>query len=648
MTDQRFGDIDFHLFCEGQHARLDDKMGAHPGQVAGTSGTHFAVWAPNAQSVGVLGDWNGWSEPAHWLDKHEASGIWTGFASGVKPGDRYKYRVHSRFDNYRVDKADPFAFSSEIPPATASVVCRLDYAWGDGDWMRARAARSGLGAPISIYEVHLGSWMRMPEQGNRMLTYRELAPRLVDHLQRTGFTHVEIMPVMEHPFYGSWGYQTTGYFAPTSRFGTPQDFMFLVETLHQAGIGVLLDWTPAHFPSDEHGLVFFDGTHLFEHADPRQGQHPEWGSSVFNYGRNEVRSFLLSNARFWLDVYHIDGLRVDAVASMLYRDYARRPGEWVANRYGGRENLEAVHFLHAFNEAVYREFPDAQTFAEESTAWPLVSRPTSVGGLGFGYKWDMGWMHDTLAYVATDPLYRRYYHNRITFRGIYAFSENFVLPLSHDEVVHGKGSLIGKMPGDLWQRFANLRLLFASMWSQPGKKLLFMGGEFGQFREWNHEQSLDWHLHHESPLHGQLQLLVGELNRLYRAEPSLHELDAEPAGFQWIDADDADKSVFSFVRRGRSQEQEIVVVLNFTPIPRFNYRVGVDQDARYDEVLNTDAACFGGSDHGNLGGVAAMPVPAHGRPFSINLTLPPLGAVFLRRQPAKALQSSPSQVSKRK
>jgi 1,4-alpha-glucan branching enzyme len=532
-----------------------------------------------------------------------------------------------------VDKADPFAFATEVPPATASVTATLDHQWADAAWMRERRARNALDAPMSIYEVHLGSWMRSPEHPDRPLGYRELAARLAEHVLRTGFTHVELMPIMEHPFYGSWGYQVTSFFAPSARYGTPQDFMAFVETLHQAGIGVILDWTPAHFPEDEHGLGYFDGTHLYEHADPRQGRHAEWGSAVFNYGRREVRSFLVSNAIFWLDRYHIDGLRVDAVASMLYLDYGRRDGEWVANAHGGRENLEAIEFLRTLNLAVYRELPDVQTIAEESTSWPMVSRPLYLGGLGFGLKWDMGWMHDTLAYYAVDPLYRRYHHHKLTFRSVYAFSENFVLPLSHDEVVYGKRSLLEKMPGDEWQRFATLRLLYAYMWAQPGKKLLFMGGEFGQRREWTHERSLDWHLLSEQPLHGQLQLLVGELNRLHRSEPSLHELDVQPAGFEWVAADDVENGVYAFLRRGREARQCVLAVFNNTPIPRFNYRLGVPFEGVWAEVLNTDSSAYGGSNHGNVGGVLASPIPSHGRPFSLNLTLPPLGALYLKPAP---------------
>jgi 1,4-alpha-glucan branching enzyme len=510
------------------------------------------------------------------------------------------------------------------------VISSLEHSWKDSAWMQTRRARNALDAPMSIYEVHLGSWMRDAEHPDQVLGFRELAPRLAEHLQRTGFTHVELMPVMEHPFYGSWGYQVTSFFAPSARYGSPQDFMYFVETMHENGIGVLLDWTPAHFPTDEHGLIFFDGTHLYEHADPRQGLHAEWGSAVFNYGRNEVRSFLLSNAIFWLERYHIDGLRVDAVASMLYLDYARKEGQWIPNQYGGNEDLAAVDFMKTLNLAVYREHPDVQTIAEESTAWPMVSRPTYLGGLGFGMKWDMGWMHDTLSYFAVDPVHRRYHHNKLTFRGLYAWSENFVLPLSHDEVVHGKRSLLEKVPGDDWQKFATLRLLYAYMWSQPGKKLLFMGGEFGQRREWNHDASLDWHLLREGPLHGQLQLMVGELNRLYRSEPSLHELDADASGFEWIAADDVENSVYAFMRKGRDAGQCMLMVFNCTPVPRFNYRLGVPREGLWTEVLNSDADAFGGSNHGNVGAVESTPVPSHGRPFSVNLTLPPLGALFLK------------------
>jgi 1,4-alpha-glucan branching enzyme len=626
MNDLALGETDYHLLAEGTHARLFEKLGAHVDLE--NKRTRFAVWAPNAARVDVVGEWTGW-QPGLRLTEVGHTGVWQGVADGVGPGQRYKYRIRSRYHDYQVEKADPFAFATELPPATASVTAALDYRWGDGAWLAARGPRNGLDAPMSIYEVHLGSWMRSPDNPDKPLGYRDLAARLCEHVQRTGFTHVELMPVMEHPFYGSWGYQVTSFFAPSARYGGPQDFMYLVDTLHQAGIGVILDWTPAHFPEDEHGLVYFDGTHLYEHADPRQGHHPEWGSAIFNYDRHEVRSFLISNATFWLDRYHIDGLRVDAVASMLYLDYGRKEGEWIPNVHGGKENLGAIEFLRTFNLAVYREHPDVQTIAEESTSWPMVSRPTYVGGLGFGLKWDMGWMHDTLAYFAVNPLYRRYHHNKLTFRGLYAFSENFVLPLSHDEVVYGKGSLLGKMPGDDWQRFANLRLLYAYMWAQPGKKLLFMGGEFGQWREWSHERSLDWHLLHESPFHGQLQLLVGELNRLYRSEGALHQLDAQPAGFEWVAADDVENGVYAFLRKGRDPRRPVLAIFNTTPIPRFNYRLGVPLEGVWAEVMNSDSGAFGGSNHGNVGGVMASPVPSHGRPCSLNLTLPPLGALYL-------------------
>ena len=563
-----------------------------------------------------------------------ATGVWQGFARGVRAGQRYKYRIRSTHRGYTVDKADPFAFAAEQSPGTASVICVPDHPWQDADWMGVRRERNALEAPISIYEVHLGSWMRDPVQPDRFLGYRDLAPLLVEHVRRTGFTHVELMPIMEHPFYGSWGYQVTSFFAPTSRYGSPADLMFLIDTLHRHDIGVILDWTPAHFPTDEHGLIYFDGTHLYEHADPRQGIHAEWGSALFNYGRNEVRSFLISNANFWLDRYHVDGLRVDAVASMLYLDYGRKPGEWIPNRFGGREDLAAVEFLRTCNESVYRQHPDVHTMAEESTSWPMVTRPTYLGGLGFGMKWDMGWMHDTLQYASTDPLYRRHHHHKLTFRGMYATSENFILPLSHDEVVHGKGSLLGKMPGDTWQKFASLRLLYAYMWAIPGKKLLFQGGEFGQWREWSHDRSLDWHLLRESPLHGQLQELVGALNRLLRAEPSLHELDFDRAGFEWIAADDVENSVYCFARKGRAWRDDLVCVFNFTPVPRFDYHLGMPGEGPWIEVLNTDAAVFGGSNLGNLGGATAVPTASHGRPASTHLTLPPLAAVFLKRAPA--------------
>ena len=623
---------DFHLLAEGTHSNLYEKLGAHLVRDGDRVGTRFAVWAPNAESVEVIGDFNQWQPGEVRLEPVAMTGVWQGFARGVGPGQRYKFRIKSTHRGYTVAKADPFAFAAELPPNTASVVTTLEHPWADDDWMKSRRARNALSAPMSIYELHLGSWKRDPSDPQRFLSYREIAPMLVEHVQRTGFTHVELMPVMEHPFYGSWGYQVTSFFAPSSRYGSPADFMYFVDTLHQNGIGVILDWTPAHFPTDEHGLVYFDGTHLFEHADPRQGIHAEWGSAVFNYGRNEVRSFLISNANFWLDRYHVDGLRVDAVASMLYLDYGRKHGEWIPNKFGGREDLEAVEFMRTCNESIYRHHPDVQTMAEESTSWPMVSRPTYLGGLGFGLKWDMGWMHDTLDYLSVDPLFRRYHHHKLTFRAMYAQSENFVLPLSHDEVVHGKGSLLNKMPGDPWQKFAGLRLLYAYMWALPGKKLLFMGAEFGQWREWNHDRSLDWHLLREWPLHAELQTLVSELNRLYKSELALSQLDFEPAGFEWIAADDVENSVYCFVRKSRDPADTLVCVFNCTPVPRFDYHLGMPEGGTWSEVLNTDASMFGGGNVGNMGGVEARPEPSHGRPFSAFLTLPPLGAVFLKRR----------------
>jgi 1,4-alpha-glucan branching enzyme len=624
---------DIYHFREGTHFRAYEKLGAHPvasdgRDAAGNAGTYFAVWAPNAARVSVVGDFNGWSPRSHALDvAKDESGIWTGFVPGIGAGALYKFHIESRHNGYTVQKSDPFAFRCEEPPRTASIVADLAYEWHDEAWMSERAGRNALGSPMSIYEVHLGSWRRVPEQGNRALNYRELAHALGDHVSYLGFTHVELMPVMEHPFYGSWGYQVTGYFAPTARYGVPQDFMYLVDHLHSRGIGVILDWVPSHFPTDEHGLAFFDGTHLYEHADPRKGFHPEWGSSIFNYGRAEVRNFLASNALFWLDKYHIDALRVDAVASMLYLDYARKPGEWIPNHYGGNENLEAVSFLRSCNEAVYRDHPGTQTIAEESTAWPMVSRPTYLGGLGFGLKWNMGWMHDTLKYFQQDPIHRKYHHNQLTFGLWYAFTENFVLPLSHDEVVHGKGSLVGKMPGDEWQQFANLRLLYGYMWAHPGKQLLFMGGEFGQKREWTHDESLEWHVL-QYPLHAGVQHWLRDLNHLYRTLPALHARDFSPDGFEWIDCNDGDASVLSFVRRGPGPDDLVLVVCNFTPVSRSNYRVGVPRGGRWTERLNSDAPRYGGSGEGNLGGVDAAPIGAHGRLHSLTLWLPPLAALY--------------------
>jgi 1,4-alpha-glucan branching enzyme len=622
---------DLYLFNEGRHYRCYNKLGAHLIEARDGGGTCFSVWAPNAREVSVIGSFNEWDEHAHRLAPRGNSGIWEGFAPEAKKGDLYKFRIRSQQKGYVIDKADPFGVRHEEPPRTASVVWDLEYEWSDSEWMQQRKAKNSLSAPMSIYELHLGSWMRVPEENNRSLTYRELAPRLADYVNRMNFTHVELLPVMEHPFYGSWGYETTGYFAPTARYGTPQDFMYLVDYLHQHGIGVILDWVPSHFPTDAHGLAYFDGTHLFEHADPRKGFQPDWHTYLFNYGRNEVRSFLISSAMFWLDKYHADGLRVDAVASMLYLDYSRKEGEWIPNQYGGRENLEAINFLRLFNQEAYAEQPDIQTFAEESTSWPMVSRPLYVGGLGFGLKWDMGWMHDTLEYFQHDPIHRKYHHDKLTFRVLYGFTENFVLPLSHDEVVYGKGSLIGKMPGDEWQKFANLRLLYGYTYAQPGKKLLFMGGEFGQVREWAHDSSLDWHVL-QYPMHGGLQRWAEQLNKVYRHYPALHELDTDPAGFEWIDCNDSETGTISLLRKGKSSRSEIVVVCNLTPVPRLGYRLGVPSGGLWKELLNSDAREYGGSGMGNLGGVQAAERPVHGRPYSLELTLPPLGVLFLKAE----------------
>jgi 1,4-alpha-glucan branching enzyme len=622
---------DLYIFNEGNHFRLYEKLGAHVLKVNGSEGAYFAVWAPDAEDVAVIGDFNNWDKTSHYLSPRGRSGIWEGFIPELTKGANYKYHIRSRFQGYRADKADPFAAYSEVPPKTASIVWDLEYEWADQEWFQQRSLANSLNSPMAMYEVHIGSWMRSPDQGNRSLTYRELGPRLAEYVKRLGFTHVEFLPIMEHPFYGSWGYQTLGYFCPSSRYGSPQDFMFLIDCLHQHGIGVILDWVPSHFPDDEHGLGYFDGTHLYEHADPKKGIHPDWNSFIFNYDRNEVRSFLISSAHFWLDKYHADGLRVDAVASMLYLDYGRKEGEWIPNIHGGNENLEAIGFLRRLNEEVYRNFPHVQTVAEESTAWPMVSRPMYVGGLGFGMKWDMGWMHDTLEYMSKDPIHRKYHHNRLTFRMLYAFHENFVLPLSHDEVVFGKGSLLRKMPGDDWQKFANLRLLFGYMYAQPGKKLLFMGGEFGQWNEWYHEVSLDWHLL-DYPFHAGLQRWVEDLNRVYRNEGALHELDFDPAGFEWIDCNDSDQSTVSLMRKGRAANEVVIVACNFTPVLRHNYRVGVPNGGIWEEILNSDARDYRGSGQGNMGGVEAVPIPYHNRPYSLNLSLPPLGAVFFKRR----------------
>jgi 1,4-alpha-glucan branching enzyme len=621
-------DYDVYLFREGRHFLAYEKLGSHVLQADGLHGVFFAVWAPNALSVSVMGDFNDWRKETHPLKAREdGSGIFEGFIPGVKAGTRYKYFIVSRY-GARLEKSDPYALFFEGPPGNASYVWNLEYEWKDKVWMESRGLMAGLDSPISIYEVHLGSWRRVPEEGGRFLTYREVAPYLVEYVKEMGFTHVEFLPLMEHPFYGSWGYQVTGYFAPTNRYGRPEDLMYLIDVLHQNGIGVILDWVPSHFARDPHGLSFFDGTHLYEHMDWRKGFHPHWTSYIFNYGRKEVRDFLISSALFWLEKYHVDGLRVDAVASMLYLDYGRKEGEWIPNIYGGRENLEAMEFLKTLNEVVYERYPDVHTIAEESTCWPAVSRPTYLGGLGFGMKWNMGWMHDALEYFSKDPVFRKYHHDRLTFSLWYAFSENFVLPLSHDEVVYGKGSVLRKMPGDDWQKFANLRLLLGYMFAHPGKKLVFMGSEFGQWDEWYHERSLDWHLL-SYPSNQGVRRWLRDLNVLYRAEPCLHELDFEPKGFEWVDFSDWEKSIISFLRKDRSGGC-VLVALNFTPVPRFGYRVGVPKGGWWKELLNSDAQEYGGSGIGNLGRVEADPMALHGRPYSLPLTLPPLAILFLK------------------
>ncbi|MEM9463176.1 MAG: 1,4-alpha-glucan branching protein GlgB [Myxococcota bacterium] len=623
----RLTEQDLYLWGEGTHRRMVDVLGAHLMEVDGQAGTYFAVWAPSATYAAVVGDFNGWNRGAHPLHPHGESGIWEGFVPGVHDGALYK--LHIAGHDWSEDKADPFARRAETPPRTASVVTRSTYTWGDQAWMEQRAHHGDPTAPVSIYEVHLGSWRRVPEEGARMLGYRELAAPLIEHCRTHGFTHVELMPVMEHPFYGSWGYQITGYFAPTGRYGTPDDLRALIDQLHQAGLGVLLDWVPSHFPSDAHGLSYFDGTHLFEHADPRQGFHPDWQSAIFNYGRHEVRAFLISSALYWLEQFHADGLRVDGVASMLYLDYSRPEGQWVPNEHGGRENLEAIAFLRQLNEAVAQSVPGACMIAEESTAWPMVSHPTPEGGLGFSLKWDMGWMHDTLGYMRHEPIHRRWHQNELTFRMIYAFNEHFVLALSHDEVVHEKGSMVAKMPGDRWQQLANLRALYGYMWGQPGKKHLFMGQEFAQLREWDHDRSLDWHLVRD-PAHAGVMRWVGDLNHLYRELPSLHRWDCDPRGFTWIDFHDTEHSIFAFMRHDEHGDCT-VMVLNFTPVPREGYRIGVPRGGYWAERLNSDATDYGGSGLGNAGGMHAQPHPAHALPFSLCLRLPPLSALFLHQ-----------------
>ncbi len=623
-------DYDVHLLAEGTHLDAYRRLGAHPTERDGELGVDFAVWAPNARAVSVIGDFNGWHHGATPLEPRSGAGTWEGFIPRLRQGDRYKFSILPAGEGEsRAEKADPYAFCAELRPRTASVIWDLDgYEWGDDEWMRGRGRRNALDAPMAIYEVHLGSWARSPEEGNRWLTYREMGPRLARYAREMGYTHVELLPVAEHALDESWGYLTSSYFAPTARFGTPQDFMYFVDCLHREGIGVIMDWVPAHFPKDAHGLGVFDGTHLYEHADPRLGEHPDWGTYVFNYGRREVANFLVANALFWLDRYHMDGLRVDAVASMLYRDYSRRPGEWLPNEYGGRENVEAIALLRRLNEAVHERFPDAMTFAEESTAWPMVSRPTSAGGLGFGYKWNMGWMHDTLRFMQRDPVHRGYHLNDLTFGLLYAFTENFVLPFSHDEVVHLKGSMLQKMPGDDWQKFANLRALYGFMYGHPGKQLLFMGDDFGQWSEWNALTSLDWHLL-QYPPHQGLQRWVRALNTFYRAHPALWQQDFASEGFEWIDASDSENAVVAFVRRGVDTSDVVLVVCNFTPVPREGYRLGVPLSGPWIVEGNSDERRFGGSGYTSPTAYDPGPEPAHGRAQSISLTLPPLCTLML-------------------
>jgi 1,4-alpha-glucan branching enzyme len=623
-------DFELHLFSEGTFYRAYETLGAHVRTIDGVTGVHFVVWAPNAARVSVVGEFNRWDGRCHPMTNRGSSGLWELFLPDLPDGSLYKYEIRPRGQDTLLLKADPYARAGELRPRTASIVRNLsDFTWHDKDWMDARAQWNPLKAPVAVYEVHLGSWMRVPEDHNRWLTYRELAEKLIPYVKNLGYTHLELLPVTEHPFDGSWGYQATGYFAATSRYGAPEDFMAFVDTAHQAGIGVIMDWASAHFPDDAHGLAFFDGTHLYDHADPRLGYHPDWHSRIFNYDRPEVRNFLLNSALFWLDTYHIDGLRVDAVASMLYLDYGRKAGEWIPNQFGGNENLGAVTLLKELNVLVHRDFPGAVTIAEESTSWPGVSRPTYTGGLGFTFKWNMGWMHDTLDYFAHEPVHRRYHQNQITFGLLYAFTENFVLVLSHDEVVHGKRSLIGKMPGDPWQQFANLRTLYGYLYGHPGKKMLFMGSEFGQWKEWNHDTSLDWHLC-DQPYHRGLQRYVQDLNRLYRQEPALHAVDYEWNGFQWIDFNDTENSVIAFLRKGETAGETLLCVGNYTPVPRHHYRVGVPAAGRYRELLNSDAGLYGGSNIGNSGGVHTEASLCHGHPYSLSLTLPPLSFLFFK------------------
>ena len=624
------GEIDLHLFAEGQHWQLYEEFGAHLWTIGDTAGVYFAVWAPNAQRVSVVGDFNGWDGRVNPMRKLLGSGVWELFLPNVRENAHYKFEIRTQ-NGALLLKSDPFAFFNQHGKSTSSLVYNLErYKWSDADWMEQRRKKEWPTTPVSIYEVHLGSWRRKSEENNRHLSYLELAETLIPYVLEMGYTHIELLPIAEHPFEGSWGYQVTNYYAPTSRWGNPDELRHFIDKCHQAGVAVIMDWVPAHFPKDAHALAEFDGTDLYEHMDPRQGEHQDWGTLIFNYGRNEVRNFLIANALFWLDKYHIDGLRVDAVASMLYLDYSRKPGQWIPNVYGGRENLDAIYFLKRFNEVCYERFPGIITIAEESTAWPSVSRPTYLGGLGFGFKWNMGWMHDFLEYMSMDPIYRRYHQSNITFSLLYAFTEHFILVLSHDEVVYLKGSLISKMPGGEWQKFANLRMFYAWMYGQPGKKLLFMGGEFGQWREWNHDTSLDWHLL-DLPKHDGLRRLVQHLNYTYKSEPALWQQDDSYDGFEWIDFHDADNSVVSFVRKSREREM-IVFIVNATPVVRHNYRLGVPRPGFYREIINTDAETYGGSNVGNLGGVSSEPIPSNGFDQSVLLTVPPLGAVYLKRR----------------
>jgi 1,4-alpha-glucan branching enzyme len=637
-------DFDLYLIGEGNDYRMYKKMGAHPMTIDGVEGVHFAVWAPNAIRVSVIGWFNRWDGKHHPMQKRADSGLWELFLPELKPGDMYKFEIKGRHD-YLVQKADPYGFAFELRPQTASVVWDITkYKWNDQEWVEKRKKKSFLEEPISVYEVHLGSWRRVPEEGNRWLTYKELANNLVPYVKEMGFTHIELLPITEHPFDGSWGYQTIGYFAPTSRFGTPDDFKYFVDCCHQCNIGVILDWVPAHFPKDGHGLSYFDGTHLYEHSDWRIGEHKEWGTFVFNYGRNEVRDFLLSSAMFWADVYHVDGLRVDAVASMLYLDYSRKEGEWIPNKFGGRENLEAIDFLKKFNIIIHEQYPGFLTYAEESTAWPMVSRPVYLGGLGFDLKWNMGWMHDILEYISKDPVHRKYHHNDLTFSLLYAFTENFILPFSHDEVVHGKSSMIEKMPGDHWQKFATLRLLYSFMFAHPGKKLLFMGSEFAQWEEWNYKESLAWHqLDYDDDLHIKLRYCLKDLNKTYRTHPEFHEIDFSWDGFQWVDFHDWEQSMLSFVRKGKESHNVSVCVFNFTPVPRSGYRVGVPFPGYYKEIFNSDSELYGGGNMGNAGVVPTDPIPWQGFNHSLLLTIPALSAVYLRPDPKRSIDQQQNQ-----